>query len=1094
MRAHEVSRFVLNNNNLKGVYFAMKKRFLSIFLTAMLVLTMVPAMALGEGFVDRLTGMYGEVEVEYRPDVRWWLAEGLNTDETLISNVQQIYDSGFGAAEFLAMPEDGADSTIYGWGSEEWTADSQLIMNKATELGLGFSLTSGTHWSNANLPDTYVWNDQPFDADNIAASKELDYATILVGAGESFDGELPRSKKTTADGGIMAEGAVETSYEEYVFQGVVAAKLETVRPESGQDYEYSEGTEPGVLDFASLTDLTADVAEADGAYTLNWTAPDDGQYALFVFWMHGTGQTAEPSVSTNYTINYMDSYGVEALIDYWNEYILTDEVRETLEKSGRGEIYMDSLEVSTYGAGGLFWGYNFKDEFEARMGYDITPYLPLIVADTGSTMGTVVKNYDYQPSDDADLATATKARNDYYQVMTEMYSENVLRPLQQWLHTLNMTLRAEPSYGFNFEISEPGAYVDDFETESFAQNAELDLFRGMLGTANMYGVLFSSETGAVFGHNYFFSMDELTRLVYLQMVNGINRTVFHGYSAIEGSEASTYWPGHEGMYAIFPERYNSRQPAAEMYPEWTQMIARNQKAMRAGTASRDIAILRTDYNFINYGFNDDMGDFRNNYQKNDLTFFWEDLELQHNGYTYDYFNPTLLLDEDNVSWTADALQPDGPAYQAIVIYQEAIDLTAAQKILEIAQSGLPVLFVNNNTENLLNNGTVIAHGEAASVSLHLSATDEEVQAVVAEIKALDNVVTVDSPADAMEALQELGVYPRVAFTEPTSEVLTISRQDSENSIYYTFAYAFKSESEAEPTAVTLSFAAAGKPYEIDDWTGKVTEIGAYEVVDGRTNVTVTLAPGESMLIAIDETDAGDGLHAVSTTADKAVLTDGAVAIMATTSGEYETMLSSGETVTTAVEVPEAIALPVWDIVVEDWNEGEKVVNTEEKFGHTTTEVYYETAKTELSFPQSALVAWKDLPATDEQLATLAGDEPSMAHVSGIATYTATFEVPAEWSEVDGALMKIESTNGCQAQVFVNGQKADGLDLRTLTIDISDLLVEGENTIEVRVASSLHNRMLQRGYSGYMFGDALEVHDYGMTGEVTVVPYVLADIG
>ena len=95
-------------------------------------------------FEDKLRAMYGEIETQYRPDVRWWLAEGMNTDETLKKNVQEIHDSGFGAAEFLAMPEPGADSSVYGWGSEEWTSDTRLIVAEATRLGLGFRLTSGS--------------------------------------------------------------------------------------------------------------------------------------------------------------------------------------------------------------------------------------------------------------------------------------------------------------------------------------------------------------------------------------------------------------------------------------------------------------------------------------------------------------------------------------------------------------------------------------------------------------------------------------------------------------------------------------------------------------------------------------------------------------------------------------------------------------------------------------------------------------------------------------------------------------------------------------------------------------------------------------
>ena len=1078
----------------------MKRRILAMLL-ALAMFAGIGSVSLAEEtdeFAQYLTDMYDEVEIEYRPDVRWWLAEGLNTDATLEKNLQQIYDSGFGAAEFLAMPEPSAGSDIYGWGSEEWTADSRLIIAEAAELGLGFSLTSGTHWANANLPDTYTWDGEPYGPDNKAASKELDYATILLDGGEQFNGTLPYPKKPESSDGDTT--GTTSSYTEHMFVGVVAAKVVEERPESGQDYEYAEGTEAGVLDLGSVVNLTDSVVEQDGVYTLDWTAPDDGEYAVFAYWMHGTCQTATPSVSTNYTINYMDSYGTEALIDYWEENILTEDLRETVENSGRGEIYMDSLEVNTYGAGGLFWGYNFLDEFISRMGYDITPYLPFITADDGRSTGRQAKPYDYSASTDEDNETIEKARKDYYHVMTDMYVENVLEPLQTWLHGYNMKLRAEPSYGFNFEISTPAKYIDGIETESFAQNADVDLYRGMLGSANMYGRPFSSETGAVSGHNYYFNMDEWTQLCYLQFVNGINRTVFHGYSGIEGSEGDTYWPGHEGMYARFSERFNERQPASEFYPEWTQMLGRNQKALRQGNPSRDIAILRTDYNFINYGFAGDMTNFTNNYQMNDIPYYWSDYELQHNGYTYEYFSPQLLLDEENVSWTADALQPDGPNYQAIILYQEALELDAAQKLLEIAKDGLPIIFANNNPEMLAHDGTYYEHGEAASKSPSLAYSDEDVQAVVAEIKALPNVKTVDSPADAMEALQELDVYPRVQFTEPTDTILTISRDDAENGIYYTFAYNFKFQiNEGDPaTTEVLSIEGEGQPYFIDDWTGEVTKAGAYEIRDGRTYVEVSLLPGEAVLMAIDmeETPAA---HAISTTADEAYIEDGVGMIRATASGEYETVLDNGETVTTTIEVPEAISLPTWDITIEDWNEGDKVVNTEEKFGHTTTEVYYTTKKTELSFPQSELVAWKDLPATEEQLATLttaSGDAPSMSQVSGIGTYTTTFTLPEGWTDANGAYLQIGSTNGSIVQVFVNGEKAPGVDTRTLRTDISDLLVEGENTIEVKLATTLTNRMIERDYQNNDSRWTEEfptVQDYGMTGEVSIVPYTVAQV-
>ena len=91
----------------------------------------------GDAFERELEAMYDDIETQYRPDVRWWLAEGLNIDETLRKNVKEIADSGFGAAEFFAMPEPGADDKVYGWGSQEWNADSQSSCRKRSSGGSG---------------------------------------------------------------------------------------------------------------------------------------------------------------------------------------------------------------------------------------------------------------------------------------------------------------------------------------------------------------------------------------------------------------------------------------------------------------------------------------------------------------------------------------------------------------------------------------------------------------------------------------------------------------------------------------------------------------------------------------------------------------------------------------------------------------------------------------------------------------------------------------------------------------------------------------------------------------------------------------------
>ena len=75
------------------------------------------------------------------------------------------------------------DNERYAWGSEEWIHDSHLVAKTCAELGMGFSMTGGTHWATSNLVN--------ITPDEDKASQELGYKTIDLAAGESFNGTLP---------------------------------------------------------------------------------------------------------------------------------------------------------------------------------------------------------------------------------------------------------------------------------------------------------------------------------------------------------------------------------------------------------------------------------------------------------------------------------------------------------------------------------------------------------------------------------------------------------------------------------------------------------------------------------------------------------------------------------------------------------------------------------------------------------------------------------------------------------------------------------------------------------------------------------------
>ena len=1005
--------------------------------------------------------------IQYRPDVRWWLAEGFHTDETLKEEIADLEETGFGAVEFLAMEEPGADSKLYGWGSEEWVHDSHTIVEETTKRKMGVSMTSGTNWSNANLIT--------ITPDDKAAAKELDYAVETVKAGESRSGAILKSELTMP--GVTKQE----------LEAVVAIRI--VGEKNGKT----------CLDRKKSMILTDQVKEE----VLTWTAPEDGDYLLFFFWIHGTGQTAEPSVSTSYTINYIDRYGVEAFIDYWENTVLTPELRKNVEENGRAMMYMDSLELGTFGKGGQFWGYHFLEEFEKRRGYDLTPYLPLILKQPG--MMQPVYHYYYVCEDEV---FTEKLYNDLYQTMTDMYMENMLKPMQEWLHTHNMTLRAEISYGLPFEISQPGKYVDGIETESLEFASQIESYRNLAGPAHIYNRTYSSETGATL-LNYMMGLDFYTQIIFTQFAAGVTKTVLHGYSSIRGSEESTYWPGHEGMWPIFSERFGSRQPSYIHYKDWTAMIARYQMLLRQGKPRMDLGILRLDYNFNNLIMGgDERKLYANELMRGNEGLYWKDMKLQNAGYTWDYFAPQIL-EEDFVDFEDGELLPDGPGYRALIIYQETLPVRTAEKLLAMAKKGLPILFVNGVNETIRPGGITKTHGKAAIRTPFYDGEDERLQHIVAEMKSLANVREAEHQEDVYRILQELDIRPITEFAESNKHILT-HVQEADGKL---FVYAYNMQySETEAFSFTMKVRGVGKTYEIDCWNGIVKESGSYRQEAGCTVLDLTLAPGAACMYVIDQKEAAD-LHVVSHTFAEIEKEGEHLQAAALVSGTYEALLSDGTKKEISVEVPEDIELPIWTLEVEDWNEGEKKEIIENRgLGIVTKEVYYETAKRKISVGETMLKPWKEIEAVGPE-------------VSGIGQYRTTFELPEAWSERNGAILKIGSVNKHTVRVWVNGKQADVVDFDALTVDISDLLKDGENEIRVEVTTSLNNRLLARGYyeKGKAFSMALaanannanagmeenqaeagadpaalfNVHttvvDYGMTGEVKLLTYTIVEL-
>ena len=953
--------------------------------------------------------------MDKRPELRWWLAEGSHTDVTLRASVNEIKNGGFGGVEIVTLTERSLNKARYGWGSEEWNNDMKVILEEATELGLGVSFTSGPNYQPA-IPGITPETD--------AASQELNYTCEIVQPGSTRTGKLR----------LPDTGNINKIYLE---------KVVTARLTWAADPENDTTT---LLENDAPTDITHRVHADDN--TLSWTAPPEGEWILFAFWRHGTGQTGDASSETTYVVNHFDSAGSAAMINFWDRHLLSPEILDLIKKNGRVEFFQDSLEIRTtrskgFTPGALFWSRDFLNEFRRRRGYDLSMFLPVIIIPISAQ------------GDDADpvfelkgkVRLTRKIRKDYWQTLTELYQEKYLDPIRQWLHQHGMRLRAQLSYGKPLETSLPVQYVDVPESESLYMALQLDGYRQQTGAAHLAGRhVFSSETGAVFDVSYTNPVQFYLQMIHNQFAGGINRTVLHGYACKAGPAASTRWPGYEGIGFRVSERWGDRMPMWRDVNEFTYYIGRLQTVLQEGIQKLDIGILRLNY-FVP---NQNTGAYEQG-------LYWPDLSLQQSGFTYEFFAPQMLEVPD-LDFRNGVFAPDGPAYKALIVFQPEIPPGAARKLLEFAANGLPVVLIRG----------------AATRSPYHDQAEDELFKVVESLNALPNVRTAGSRSEVPDMLAELGIAARVKYPFPSDLLNVVRARDN-----LTFLYFYNSASSMFADEIAVE--GIGKPYALNPWTGEVTEPGKYRHVNGRTLLNLKLPPAATSVFILDTAVAADSVHATESNAEEVVLNDGSLSIRVTRAGKYTTRLSNGNVFDHSIHVPATFELDNWNLVVEDWQPGKASIISEERPGYITEEVVYGTDVQTIQVNLPRLQPWKDIPAIGSK-------------VSGTGTYSTVFTLPQDWTQNNGAFLELGPLNGT-VSVYINGTKTGAINLNEMVTEISQALRKGTNSVEVIVTTPLGNRLSAEGR--YNTGNNTPkpfslpkqtTGDYGLLGPVMITPF------
>ena len=1000
------------------------------------------------GFAADIESRYAKPSIEDRSEVRWWMAEGAHTDETLLEELHAMYDAGFRGLELCEQNDGTVDEKDYGYGSDQWDHDMRLVMNEALDLGMTVSLTSGTNWSTANIPG--------LDPDSAAASQVVFEIHETLEAGQSRSGLIPMEKTVSYMSWGQQITETQVVKEKAAFVGAYA-------------YKQVEGdTAPTVFATDVAIDLSGSITtDAEGKRSLDWTAPADGTYYVFYYWQQGAYQTSNPAIAPSYCINYFDEAGVDALKDYWSAHILNDPALNAKIKKGDVQLFMDSLEINAED-GITFWCDDMAEQFRTRKGYDIRPYLYLFI---GLPEMWFFKHNGYGTYDMSDGLLRTRIQNDLYDVQNDLYVERMLRPIKKWMNSYGIKTRAQITYGQRLEISEPIMDVDYPEAENLNQNNQPDIYRLWSGGAKLQNKVLSAETGAVGGYQYGYTVQQHLMEAYSLYSAGFSRIIWHIWSSQFGPGENTKWPGYEvsGFMGSMFYDFGTREPSSVDYDVFNDHLGRVQQLLREGVSRTDVGMLYIQYD---QGMPTSGNSGGVNWLLNHEEALFPSTVLQDNGYTYDYFSPAFLT-ADGVSYNCVSHTLEKAGYKALVLWQDQLPVEGAQSVLKLAKKGMPVVIVDG----------------AAVRTPYNDGRDAELSAVIDELRAQASVRRAAAADDVYSCLQAAGVEPYVGFAQANRQLLTQCREADGNRYLYVYNYcdgtyqSFWSNGEVQDTHgdhCTAELVADGiyVPFQIDAWTGKTTQLGSYRVEDGKTYFTVDLDYNNVALYALKKITAP--VHIVSGNV-AAHVENGELVARLTETTETEVALSDGRKVTVSAAVPDASDITGWDVTVESWTEGSgRDRRTETLFGKTIVETSVQTEKTPISVHLDTLTTWDNIPEVGRS-------------VSGQATYQAQFQ----WDgRASGAYINFGELTESMT-VTINGTQTGDLNLITPVLDIKDYLVEGTNTIELHYSSNLTNVQLARGakregdLSGW-YGYSMKYHSYG-PAQAVLVPYVDAVI-
>lgn len=439
------------------------------------------------------------------------------------------------------------------------------------------------------------------------------------------------------------------------------------------------------------------------------------------------------------------------------------------------------------------------------------------------------------------------------------------------------------------------------------------------------------------------------------------------------------------------------------------------------------------------------------------------------GYSYEYISPeNFNLPE---AYVKDAVfAPDRQAFKAMIV--RANDSMTAEGVLKLAhyaQAGLPLIFLG---------------GLPTSLLTYVSTDKDLVSNVLGSIESLPNVHVVAAD-QLVSTIESIGITP---FTKVFANATwyTRWRKDEVKGLDYVFIY--NGAPKTTMSEGTVEFASAGIPYSFDAWTGERTPILNYTQTNCSTKIFFRLAVNQSTVVVFSDSPINGislpPVHVV--TADPGVIgltstRHGVIALSVYGSSEMSVTTSKNMTYQIPPAPGPSFALGDWSLMVESWEPPSNFSEIRAVRKTNTT-----------TYSLASLTSWQAIDGLE--------------NVSGIGFYSSTFTWPPPNATAKSHCSSVRAMVDLGAifhtlRVKINGHSLPPLDVTWATADISNFLVEGSNTVEVTVATTLLNalRPIWKDLRSSGRGPTKPTTDpnpaqhYGISHDAIIVPYCATTI-